>query len=548
MADNVLSELRSLADNAEKVQNDLLLSIIKKNADTEYGRRLDFAHVESFDDYQMRAPLTDWEDYEDSIGRMMKGEKNVLTSDDIKYYCISSGTTDQPKYVPLTEEDIRIQKKYWIDGVGECIDYFLRQRGEDTSKRIFSISEFFMTNMDDGTMSGVRAGAPFRVMEREGDIDVSMYTAPKEVLFPEKLEDMLYMKLRFALADPEVTAIHGIFVHKIVGLFDYMIKNWQALINDIASGTVSPQFNISDEWKRYLEEKLPPDRRRATDLQSITVGDGSSLALKIWPKLKYVCVAGGSLFMQYMEPFRKYIGNLPLHYFVYATSESNLGMSLKVNDDDAYYVLLPDAAVFEFIPTTGHMGRPLKAWELEKDGEYELVVTTLSGLYRYAVQDIVKVVDFFGNMPVIGVCYRKNQVMNLVNENVTTRQLEAAARRLGELMGTKIAEYCVGGDSDSEGRLSYIMYIETGMGRSNNDKKCSEIIDNILKESSSGYKKAREEGRLNESRVVSLKRGSFRSYGAYLAQQGYRMEQNKPLRIMTTEDQKQFFRKKAEQL
>ena len=246
-----------------------------------------------------------------------------------------------------------------------------------------------------------------------------------------------------------------------------------------------------------------------------------------------------------MEPFRKFIGNLPLHYFVYATSESNLGISLRVNDDDAYYVLLPDAAVFEFIPTEGHTGRPLKAWEVKKDGEYELVVTTLSGLYRYAVQDIVKGVDFFGNMPIISICYRKNQVMNLANENVTARQLEEAVRRLGERMGTKISEYCVGGDSEGEGGLSYIMYIETGMGRSNNDKKCSEIIDDILKESSSGYKKAREEGRLNESRVVSLKRGSFISYGAYLAQQGYRMEQNKPLRIMTTEDQKQFFRKKA---
>lgn len=545
MAESVLTELRSLANDAGRVQNDLLMSIIRKNADTEYGRKLDFSHVASFDDYQMRVPLSDWEDYETYISRILAGEKNILTSDEVRYFCISSGTGDQPKYVPLTDWDIRIQKKYWIDGVGECIDDYLRDKGEDTSRRIFSINEFFMTSMEDGTMSGVRAGAPFRLMERSGDIDISMYTAPKEVLFPEKLEDMLYMKLRFALADPGVTAIHGIFVHKIAGLFDYMVKNWQALIDDIGRGTVSPQFKISEEWKDHLEKKLPPDRKRAAELQGIHVGDGSGLALKIWPKLKYVCVAGGSLFAQYMEPFRKYMGPVPLHYFVYATSESNLGISLKVDDTDAHYVLIPDAAVFEFIPTTGQKGRPLRVWEVEADQEYELFVTTLSGLYRYSVQDIIRVTGFVGGMPVVSVCYRKNQVMNLVNENVTIRQLEDAVAKLGGRMGTRIREFCAGGDEDSGKAQNYLVYIETEMGRSNNDKKCSEIMDDILKENSAGYRKARENGNLGASRVVSLRRGTFRAYGAHLSQQGYRMEQNKPLRIMTNEDQKAFFRNRS---
>ena len=547
MSTGVLRNLKSLSENADKVQNDLLLSLIKKNAGTEYGKKYDFAHINSIQEYQNRVPLTDWEHYEDYIGRMLKGEENILSADSTAFYCISAGSTDQPKYVPLTANDIEIQRKYWIDGVEECInDYLSKRPGTTDRRKIFYIGEFFRTFMENGTMSGVRAGAPYRFMETEDTIDYDLFTAPKEVLFPDKLEDMLYMKLRFALAERSVTAIHGIFVHKIVGLFDYLCKNWDAFIKDIGTGSVSDQFGISEEWKSYLSENLPPDPARANELKNIFPGDGGNLAIKIWPDLKYVCVAGGSLFARYMKSLKKYFGITPIHYFVYATSESNIGISLQINDEDAYYTMLPDAAFYEFLPVDSDAARPLTAWEVEKGKEYELIATTLSGLYRYSVQDVVKVVDFYGSMPVISISYRKNQLLNLADEKINTRQLEQATDLLASRMGTGISDYCVdAGNNENGAKPGYIIYIETEMGRSNNDKKCSEIVDKALRDSSAGYRLARENDRLREAQVISLKKGAFRSYGAYLSNHGYRMEQNKPLRIITSDEQRDFFTHKA---
>lgn len=523
-----------------------MFSLVRRNSDTEYGRKFDFSSIDSLEDYRRRVPLSSWKDYDKYVSRMIAGEDNMLTTEKIVYYCISSGLADEPKYIPLTSADINTQKRYAIDCVNECLENYFEFRGINTDDRhIFFIGEFFRTFMPGGTMSGVRMGAPYRVLEDSGSIDFSQFSAPKEVLFPVELEDLLYMKLRFALSDRQVNAIHGKFVNKIVGLFDHLIKNWDSYIEDIATGKVSDRFNISAEWKEYMEKTLPADPARADELKNIVPGEGDGIALKIWPKLKYVCVSGGGIFARYMTSLKKYVGrDLPIHYFVYSTAESNLAISLEMNIPDRY-TLIPDAAFFEFLPVEGEKTTdPLTAWEVKKGEEYELYVTTLSGLYRYSVQDIVKIEDFYENMPVISVSYRTNQVINLAEERITTRQMSEALNQLGMRMGTRITEYCVDADRNSD-IPRYVIYIETEMGKSNNDAKCSEIMDGILKEYISAYDKARLAGRLLEAEVITLRRGVFRSFGAYLSKNGYRMEQSRPLRIISNDDQRNFFRQKS---
>ncbi|MCR5774294.1 MAG: GH3 auxin-responsive promoter family protein [Lachnospiraceae bacterium] len=545
MSDNIISGLVASSEDAEQVQTSLLRSILSANADTEYGKKYSFSDISSIDGYQERVPLSDWETYKEPVSRMMKGEEGILTSEAPVYYCISSGMSDVPRYTPLTTEDILIQKKYWIDGIEESVaSYFSSMSSKYSKGRIFYIGEFFRTFTENGVMSGVRIGAPYRLLEDSGELDLECFTSPKEVLFSEKLEDLLYIKVLFALKDRSVTSIQGIFVHKIVGLFDHLRKNWDHYVNDIATGTVSSHFKLSDEMRAYLEKNLKPDIARANELKRILPGDGKGLALKIWPGLQYVCTAGGSCFSGYMEALKKYIGLTPVHYFVYATSESSIGISLDMNGKDAYYTLIPEAAVFEFMPVDDPQKRPVMAWETERDKEYELYVTTRSGLYRYSVGDIVRVTDHCGKMPVVTFSYRKSQVIDLADENMTSRQIENAVTSLGEAMGTTIKEYCIDTEPfEGDGaKPYYTVYIETGMGRSINDAKCSELVDGFFGKENTGYGKAREAARLSGARVITLEKGSFRSYGASLSEKGYRMEHIRPLRIIINEAQRAFFR------
>ena len=80
---------------------------------------------------------------------------------------------------------------------------------------------------------------------------------------------------------------------------------------------------------------------------------------------------------------------------------------------------------FEFLPMTG--GDALLAAELEIGADYELVVTTLGGLCRYRLGDVVRLVSYHHAAPVVEFRYRAGQVLNARGEKTSEEQLQRAA-------------------------------------------------------------------------------------------------------------------------
>ena len=73
--------------------------------------------------------------------------------------------------------------------------------------------------------------------------------------------------------------------------------------------------------------------------------------------------------------------------------------------------------------------------EVEVGGLYELVVTTLSGLYRYRIGDVVRVVRFHNSCPVIEFQYRQGQILNMRSEKTTETMMYEALTKV--LHGTR---------------------------------------------------------------------------------------------------------------
>ena len=71
-----------------------------RNRETVYGRKYGFGAIETAGEFQKKVPLCTYGDYEDYILRMIAGEEKVLTEEPAVYYCISSGTTGDAKYLP----------------------------------------------------------------------------------------------------------------------------------------------------------------------------------------------------------------------------------------------------------------------------------------------------------------------------------------------------------------------------------------------------------------------------------------------------------------
>lgn len=532
-----LERLRAQCGRAHALQRDLLRALIRHNEDTELGRRLGFGRVHSVEDYQALIPVSSYDDYADAIGRMLDGAQNVLSADEAIYFSLTSGTTGEQKYLPVSLADMEIHYYYAYEAIfGMVREHFPQLPEEKLFGKIFQVGEFVETTLPDGRMNGIRSSALYQWLNRDGSFDTSDYCAPKEVVFPGTLEDLTYVKARFALAERQVRCLHGVFIHRMTGMLRYIETNWDMLVEDMERGTVNPQVELSPRWRQLVEERLGPDPERASELRAITPGPG--MALAVWPELTYVMVIGGSAFAPYMEHLTYYTGDVPIHYFAYAASEGVFAVAPGLDRPDEY-LLIPEAGFFEFLPVDAPEGsRPLTMWELRPGMRCELIFTNHSGLYRYAMGDILEVTGFYGQSPIVKFCYRKNLAINVASEMMTTEDLEHAIQDFQETSGLDLGgNYCVC-DDYSAWTPCYKLYLEAAPA----DPAQGEAqLDDCLSRACWGYHSCRTLGEIGPPRIVVLPRGSFGAYERFLGASGLPTAQGKPLRILKSAKARRWF-------
>lgn len=530
-----LARLNATAKRAGEVQRQFLLQWLKENRDTEFGRKYGFARLDSAAKYRDAVPLSAYADYEGAIERIIGGAKNVLTAREAVYFCLSSGTVGDEKYIPLTESDLEIHYRYMYGGVfGQIREYYRDLPEEAVFGKIFQIGEFARTYMPDGRMNGIRSSCVYQWLDERDGFDASDYCVPKEILFPDRLEDMTYVKARFALAERELTAIHGVFVTRVAGMMEFILRHWELLLRDMELGTVS--VSLPEKQRRLLRQFLPPNVQRARELGRIPREDLSrGIIPKIWRNMRYILAIDGESFPYYTEKMREYAGEVPVHSFVYAASEGVFALAEAVGQADRY-VLLPEAAFFEFIPVDGAGENTVLMEEVETGRKYELVITNRSGLYRYRMGDVVEVVGRHGQAPVVKFCYRRNQVINIAGEKSNQQQFDDAIRRFTRLTRAEIRGYCV-----QEDRLGiaprYLFYMECGAIPGGAD----EAMEACLCAANPDYRACRSMREIEPLHIEFLREGSFARYERRLAERGKPLAQSKMPHFLDTEEKKRFF-------
>jgi hypothetical protein len=84
---------------------------------------------------------------------------------------------------------------------------------------------------------------------------------------------------------------------------------------------------------------------------------------------------------------------------------------------------------FEFVPAEERDGADpqfLTAEQLESDQEYFVYLTTSAGLYRYDINDLIRVVDFYHRTPVIEFVRKGQGISSITGEKLTEAQMTAA--------------------------------------------------------------------------------------------------------------------------
>ena len=93
--------------HAEALQEQVFRKLIKNAAHTEWGTKYDYAHIQSYSDFQ-RVPIQTYEDIKGDVDRMRHGEKDILWPGQVKWYAKSSGTTnDKSKFIPVSPDGLK---------------------------------------------------------------------------------------------------------------------------------------------------------------------------------------------------------------------------------------------------------------------------------------------------------------------------------------------------------------------------------------------------------------------------------------------------------
>ncbi|WP_263640887.1 GH3 auxin-responsive promoter family protein [Methanobrevibacter arboriphilus] len=122
-------------------------------------------------------------------------------------------------------------------------------------------------------------------------------------------------------------------------------------------------------------------------------------------------------FSNYTKKIREIYGGNNFKFCLMGLSASEGNFSVPYELENPNSLLLPDSIFYEFRPVhDDNMDNILTLDQLKEGEDYELIITNLSGFYRYRMQDVIRVTGKYNNMPTIQFLYRLNQTVNLAGE------------------------------------------------------------------------------------------------------------------------------------
>ncbi|MGN1045262.1 MAG: GH3 auxin-responsive promoter family protein [Candidatus Methanomethylophilaceae archaeon] len=535
----IMSEIDRAKDAPDAVNDEVLLKIIGDNKDTEYGRRYGFADIHDVDDYRKKVPFSTFDDYAEMVYRELeKGESGLHSVYGVNQYNKSSGTMGNPKKIPMSA----ISMDYLTDVVGGYPFAMARSvlgDGAIAGKTLSVVEASAVQTINGKIYCGVSAQFVIRwILEHP-----EMYTSPAEATRPHPETNARYLHARYGLMERDVSMLHSTFSTFLLDLFHYIENNWEMLCNDIEKGTIDESIRMPDDVRAKLESELVPMPERANELRSVfSSGFDSTMARRIWPNLSFISAVVTGTFAAYLQQLRDgYIGDLPVLPTGLTASEG--AFTIPYEFDNPLTIPTVGSAFFEFLPIGEEdPSKTLTVGQLEVGGEYEVIVTTFSGLYRYRTRDAVRVEAFVDKMPAIAYLYRIDLCVNLNGEKTYEPALRKAMDDTASELGFRYLDFCVHPNTDVTPSC-YSFYIEkTSFPDGLTAAGVAECLQRNLIKANPLLEYKFERNLCGPVTVDMLQDETYLLYRDKLILKGGASTQVKPVKIIMNEAQLRFFR------
>jgi hypothetical protein len=432
---------RFLADahQARAIQHQVLLRKIRRHADSDFGRDYGFASLRSVDDFRRRMPVLTYEDHRAYLSRVLQGQTTAMFAPGtrILMFAMTSGTTSEPKRLPITEEFFREYRAGWrLWGSGVFGDH----RELIRTKTLHLTSDWQRYQAPCGIACGQISGLAATTRPR---IAGRIFLPPPLVARIHNTADKHYTALRFALETDRVGMIITANPSTLVEFARRANQQCESLVRDIHDGTLS--CDLAAELRAQLADRIARRRpKRARELERLAEQHGGLLPKHVWPRLAVIAVWTGGSVGVFLPKLADLYGPAAIRDHGLSASEGR--MTIPLADGTRAGVLDFYHHYFEFIPVEEHgSANPtvLEGHELQEGRDYFILLTTSGGLYRYDVHDVVRCVGFQGQAPLLEFLNKGKSYSNLAGEKISEHQVIQAVQRSFHELGLPIDTFTI---------------------------------------------------------------------------------------------------------
>ena len=82
-------QIQFYRDHPIEIQDETLLSLLNHAEDTEWGRKYNYAHITSVEEFKNSVPLQNYDDIKPFVDRVRKGEKDLLLPGEVRWFAKS---------------------------------------------------------------------------------------------------------------------------------------------------------------------------------------------------------------------------------------------------------------------------------------------------------------------------------------------------------------------------------------------------------------------------------------------------------------------------
>ena len=474
-------------EHATRVQERVLQSKLRRNADSDYGRRHHFAEIRSYADFIRNVPIQTYEDIRPYIDRVKAGDVQALFGprEKILMFSLTSGTTADPKHIPVTYPFYREYQRGWnIWGLKALLDH-----REAILRSILQVT----SPMDDerteggypaGAITGLLAAMQMRIIRR-------FYPAPLCVAYIRNHEARYYTLTRLSVPC-DTSWIVTASPATVLRLARTADEEREALIRDIHDGGLRRDIDVPEEIRDELAPRFKPNPARARELERLVEQHGRLLPKHYW-NLDFLANWMGGTMGLYLQDYPAYFGDVPVRDIGLLSSEGR--MCIPLEDGTPAGVLEVTSQFFEFIPADEYESDSptvLRSFELEEGEEYFLIVTTSSGLYRYDMGDRVRMVGWYNQAPMIEFLCKGSHISSMTGEKLTERQVVGAVDQVNATGRWRINNFVMAPRwSDPP---YYVFHVEQTTGR--DAAALAQAVDGELRRYNIEYDSKRQTDRL----------------------------------------------------